>query len=310
MKKSCAILIACFLVILLCAGEAGADSIYLKNGNIMNGRIVKETEDSIVIEMYGGKVGIEKNEIRKIERSEPAAEEPEEEGEPELSVDKINASYYSPAREGAKKIKFKLDLSSTRLAIGKLGRGKTEEFTRKFKTMSFLVTYDLKAACVDDAIDISISDKPSFEDEDLNKMTSDLIEIGENMAGWFLGVWFSYATTVIDKKRWNVESIKYIEKDKEIKVKLVKDDKERKLTFDRGYKLKDWHSFEYNYSEEPKFEQYKSKYLLKSIFSNKFGRMEIQYHVVDRINLPKNVYMYGDNVSAPDGVLTFVSLER
>ena len=125
-----------------------------------------------------------------------------------------------------------------------------------------------------------------------------------------MAVWCSYATKIIDEEFYKVEYIKFNEEDKEIKVKLSKDDKESKLTFDSDYKLKEWFSWDYDYAEEPRFELYKSKYLIKAMSSNKFGRMEIQYHEVDGIKLPKNVYLYARNTTAPDGVLSFVSIEK
>ncbi|MFC1577106.1 hypothetical protein ACFL42_00635 [Candidatus Omnitrophota bacterium] len=80
MARSAALFIAAVVFIVLSAGPAVSDSVYLKNGNVIECEITKETEGSVTVkELFGsGEIvsTYNKADIERIERSEvkPAAE--------------------------------------------------------------------------------------------------------------------------------------------------------------------------------------------------------------------------------------------
>ena len=59
------------------AATAGADTIILKNGSKLEGRIVKETADTVVILVPNvGKLNVDRGRIKEIARDERGAEKP------------------------------------------------------------------------------------------------------------------------------------------------------------------------------------------------------------------------------------------
>jgi len=63
------------LLLILFTGAAFADTVYLKNGRKLEGKIISEGEDAIKLKMKYGIQTIERNDIERIEKSEPAEEE-------------------------------------------------------------------------------------------------------------------------------------------------------------------------------------------------------------------------------------------
>jgi len=56
---------------LLAAGVAAADTVYLKNGRRIQGKIVKESDQEVVLRTPGGRVPVPRKLIKKIERTSP-----------------------------------------------------------------------------------------------------------------------------------------------------------------------------------------------------------------------------------------------
>lgn len=55
---------------LMCLHWASADTLYFKNGRKINGTIVEETEDSITVDIGGGTVTHQKDEIKSFEKDD------------------------------------------------------------------------------------------------------------------------------------------------------------------------------------------------------------------------------------------------
>ncbi|MDQ7778347.1 MAG: hypothetical protein RDV41_01400 [Planctomycetota bacterium] len=57
-----------FAAVSVCVGRAGADTIELKDGRILEGKIVKETDTTVEIQLKLGKMTFKKDEIKRIEK--------------------------------------------------------------------------------------------------------------------------------------------------------------------------------------------------------------------------------------------------
>lgn len=68
-------LILILLILSIFTGNAGADTLYLKNGRAIEGIIKTEDNDSVDLEVFGGMVRFKKSEIERIERASPEASE-------------------------------------------------------------------------------------------------------------------------------------------------------------------------------------------------------------------------------------------
>ena len=77
MKKNAAVFFLCFFAFALFPSASTADTVQLKNGNLIEGKVLEEKKDFVTVQVTGGKVKIPINDIFKIEIPPP---EPPEEG--------------------------------------------------------------------------------------------------------------------------------------------------------------------------------------------------------------------------------------
>ena len=313
MKRGFAIkaLFLCLAILFIIARHAVADIVRLKNGAVFKGKIVRENNKTILLDIGEGKIGFKMNEIESIKKSGRKESKPTTTTKPKLSVDTINSHYYSLVNNGVKNIKFKMTISTERLLLDELDEQNRARLVRTFGKTDIFITYNLSEKSLKKAVDFSVSNKPSFTDRTLNKKTSELTKLARNMAEVFWHIWWPYATKIINEEYFKVESMNTVGKAGDIKVKLVtKEGTESQLLFDSAYRLKSWRSIDIDYSEKPHLELYKSKYLVSSMRSNSFGRIDIIYHSVDGLRVPKKVLFYSRNTSAPDATMSFVDIKR
>ena len=65
----------CFICIFLFCRLLNADIVHLKNGGLIKGTVTKETENNVVVDIYGGKVTLERKNIQYIEKGKYELEE-------------------------------------------------------------------------------------------------------------------------------------------------------------------------------------------------------------------------------------------
>ena len=69
-KRLIKILICGFLLIFLFSAYSSGDMIHLKNGQVLEGTVMHEHNDEVVVDVGGGTVTFSKGEIKSIEKSE------------------------------------------------------------------------------------------------------------------------------------------------------------------------------------------------------------------------------------------------
>ena len=98
-SKSSRVITLCLLLVFCACPFAGADSIKLKNGSVMNGTIVSEAADGVVMRMSGGEVSFSQSEIDQIIREGVKEEKKEVKHSNETQLENITGPEKDEIRE-------------------------------------------------------------------------------------------------------------------------------------------------------------------------------------------------------------------
>ena len=220
-------------------------------------------------------------------------------------IKSINAKYYDLMKEDVEDIKFIFELSDEGRNLQRLRKRGGGSIAEKIENMDIVIT------CYPtlNEIEVAVLNRPSFYDKEIERSVDDIIKATKEIAGEFLTIWKRYVTRLIDPRFNQVKAVTEINGDMSI-VLVDRGSKEYRLVFDPEQRLKFWEASELfeteqSYKEMPQFEIHDSKYLIKTVHAENFGKFEISYQSINGIKIPEKVDFYSENPDLPDTAMLF-----
>lgn len=253
-------------VTLLSAQFSGADVIRLKNDREIEGKIVKETRDKVVLDIGGGEAVFYKKDIKAVERTEIVDTRMKHRAELEAKAEKMNALYYSILENDVTGVEFVLKSSAAKSAIDEIRKDDYSDTADRLENMAITGSYDAEY----DRLYTSVSDMPYLEAKGHRDALEKAINADRAAAEYFWRLYKPYVTKLINTEQ---DAVKSVTTEKGITtVETFNEERvEKKLVFNEKNELQSIEGLDglnkSKIKESAKFEQYESKYLANSIRS-------------------------------------------
>jgi len=140
----------------MCLLPSYADTVYLKNGRKISGDLVSQTSANITLDIGSGDLVVDRSDIRDIRTTKNLSQ-----AKNMSLVEKINARYYNLNDLGVRSIGLKFNVSTESKLLMDLSEERGADFAERIEDIDVRVDY----SPADDALEITVLNKPCFDDE-------------------------------------------------------------------------------------------------------------------------------------------------
>ena len=243
-----------------------AEVIKLKNGREIEGAIVKETKDRVVLDIGGGEVTFYKKNIKSINRTSVVGTRKKKKAELETKADRINTFYYSILDNNVESVEFVFRASTDKAVYDGIKNDDYSDAADRLDSMTLTASYDTAY----DRLYISVNDRPYLEGKGHRDALDKMIAADRASLEYVWRLYKPYITKLIDTKHDTVKSAT-TEGGNAILETFSETRVEKKFVFNAKNELQSIEGLDgldkSRIKETAKFEQYESKYLANSIQS-------------------------------------------
>lgn len=243
---------------------SNAEVIKLKNGREIEGTIVRETKDTVVVDIGGGEALFYKKGILSIERTKADEAGKKRKSELVKRAEDIDSNYYSYADNNVESIEFAFKSGSDQAVYDGIKKDDYTDAADRLDNMKLVATYDIAY----DRLYVEVVDRPFFEEKGHNDRLDGMVKADRAAIESFWTAYKPYVTKLIDTKRDIVKSARP-EGAGTVVETLNEERVEKKFIFKEKNELQSIESvddrYKYKGRETPVFEQAGSKYLVKSL---------------------------------------------
>jgi hypothetical protein len=260
------IILLSILIALSVAPFSRAEVVKLKNGREIEGIIVIETKDRVVLDIGGGEATFYKKDIKSIDRTGVVDTREKKKTELEAKAGKINSFYYSILDDKVESVEFVFRASTDKAVYDGIKNEDYSDAADRLDNMTLTASYDTAY----DRLYTAVNDMPYLEGKGHREAIDKMIASDTAALESFWRVYKPYIMKLIDTKHDTVRSIAteggntMVETFSETRV-------EKKFVFNAENKLQSIEGTDgldkSKLKETAKFEQYESKYLANSIQS-------------------------------------------
>lgn len=241
-----------------------AEVIKLKNGREIEGKIVKETKDRVVLDIGGGEATFYRKEIKSIDRTSIVSTRDKRKAELEAKADKISAFYYSMLEDKVESIEFVFKSSADKGVIDGIRKDDYSDAADRLEGMTLTASYDPAY----DRLYTTVNDRPYLEGKGHRDALDKMIASDRAAVESFWRIYKPYITRLIDTKHDTVRSVT-VEGASTIVETFSETRVEKRFVFNDKNELQSIEGMDgldkSKIKETAKFEQYEAKYLAKSI---------------------------------------------
>lgn len=247
---------------------ASAEIIKLRNGREIEGTIVKETKNTVVIDIGGGEATFFKKGILSIDRTKAIRSGSSRKSENAKKVEDINSVYYSYADSNVESIEFVFMSDAGKDAIGRIKKEDYSDASDRIDGMKFTAAYDTTY----DRLYFNVTGRPFFEDKKYRDSLDAVIKSDRSAMEAFWKAFKPYITKLIAAEVDKVKSMR--QEGAGTVIETLNDERtEKKFIFNEKNELQSVEftndRYKYKGKETPKFELDGSKYLIKSLETEK-----------------------------------------
>jgi len=255
-----------FFIACSSAPFSSAEVLKLKNGREIEGKIVEETKDRVVLDIGGGEVAFYKKNIKAIIRTSVVDTRKKRKAELEAKADRINAFYYSILDDNVESVEFVFRASTDKAVYDGIKNEDFSDAADRLDNMTLVASYDTGY----DRMYMSVNDRPYLENKKHMDSLDKMAAVDRGLLDSFWRVYKPYITRLIDTKRDTVKSVT-MEKGNIIVETFSETRVEKKFTFNEKNELQSMEGLDglnkSKIKETAKFEQYEAKYLANSVQS-------------------------------------------
>src|SRR3989338_4220435 len=165
-----------FLVFIL-SSSSSAEVIKLKNGREIEGTIVKETKNKVVVDIGGGEATFDRKDILAIERSKVDDTHKKRKSLLAEKADDINSFYYSYPDNNVESIEFVFKTAADKDVIEGIKKEDYSDAADKLDNMKIVASYDIAY----DRLYVNVVDRPFFEDKKHRDSLDMMVKVGRNI---------------------------------------------------------------------------------------------------------------------------------
>lgn len=257
-----ALLIFSFALVL--CPPSNAEVIKLRNGREIEGTIVKETKNIVVVDIGGGEATFYKKGIRSIDRTKADDAGRKRKSDLAKRAEGINSAYYSYPDNNVNAIEFVFRSDADKNVINGIKNEDYSDAADRLDNMKLIATYDAGY----DRLYVEVVDRPFFEDKKHRDSLDAMVKTDRDIINSFWRAYKPYVTKLIDTSRDIVKSVRQ-EGEGQVVETLNEERVEKKFVFNATNELQSIESvddrYKYRGKETPKFEQFGTKYLIKSL---------------------------------------------
>jgi hypothetical protein len=243
-----------------------AEVVKLRNGREIEGVIIKETKDRVVLDIGGGEATFYKNNIRSIDRAGAAGTRKKKKAELEAKADRINALYYSILDNNVESVEFAFRASTDKAVYDGIKNEDYSDAADRLDGMTLTASYDTAY----DRLYMRVDDRPYLEGRGHREALDNMVAANRALLESFWRLYKPYITRLINTKRDRVKSVAAEGANTVIET-LSETRVEKKFVFNDKDELQSMEGLDglnrSKIKEAAKFEQYESKYLANSIQS-------------------------------------------
>lgn len=253
-----------FFFALFLSSYSNAEVIKLKNGREIEGAIVKETKDTVLVDIGGGEALFYKKGILSIDRTKADETAKKHKSELAKKAEDMNSLYYSYPDSNVETVEFVFASASDKDIVNGIKKEDYSDAADKLDNMKLVATYDTAY----DRLYTEVVDRPFFEEKKHRDSLDAMIKTDRDIINSFWNTYKPYVTKLIDTGRDIVKSVRQ-EGVGAVVETLNEERVGKKFVFNAKNELQSIESvderYKYKNKETPKFEQLGTKYLIKSL---------------------------------------------